>query len=560
MLISLRVKNLALIEEAEVDFQPGLNILTGETGAGKSILIGSVNLALGAKGDKDLIRKGADYALVELTFHSEEKELLRKLSELDLPAQEDGTVVISRRIQPARSVSRINGETVTTKQIKELSELLIDIHGQHEHQSLLHKKKHMEILDAYAGEELEKELADVRKLYAECRKLKEQIENENLDEAARKREMELAEFEWKEIEAARIQEAEDEQLENDYRRMTNGKKIGDALTLCYRYSGYEEPDGAGSQTGRALRELKSAAAFDERVEELSGQLMEIDGLLNDFNRDLADYMQDLEFDEEDFRIAEERLNLLNHLKGKYGSTLEEVLEYGQSRMEQVEKLADYENYMLSLRAKYEQAETLLMQACARASKVRKKHGAALKKKLLKALEELNFLSVEFDISITEKPVGAGGCDDVEFLISTNPGEALKPLGNVASGGELSRVMLAIKTVLADRDAVDTLIFDEIDAGISGRTAWKVSEKLGTLGKAHQVICITHLPQIAAMADSHFAIEKATDGSSTVTAIKKLEEEDSLKELARLLGSDTLTEAALLNAREMKEQAFKQKGK
>lgn len=560
MLISLRVKNLALIEEAEVDFQPGLNILTGETGAGKSILIGSVNLALGAKGDKDLIRKGADYALVELTFHSEEKGLLRKLSELDLPAQEDGTVVISRRIQPARSVSRINGETVTAKQIKELSELLIDIHGQHEHQSLLHKKKHLEILDAYAGEELEKELAEVRKLYAGCRKLKEQIENENLDEAARKREMELAEFEWKEIEAARIQEAEDEQLENDYRRMTNGKKIGDALTLCYRYSGYEEPDGAGSQTGRALRELKGAAAYDGRVEELSGQLMEIDGLLNDFNRDLADYMQDLEFDEEDFRKAEERLNLLNHLKGKYGSTLEDVLEYGQNRMEQVEKLADYENYMLSLRAKYEQMETLLMQACAKASKVRKKHGAALKKKLLKALEELNFLSVEFDISITEKPVGAGGCDDVEFLISTNPGEALKPLGHVASGGELSRVMLAIKTVLADRDAVDTLIFDEIDAGISGRTAWKVSEKLGTLGKAHQVICITHLPQIAAMADSHFAIEKATDGSSTVTAIKKLEEEDSLKELARLLGSDTLTEAALLNAREMKEQAFKQKGK
>ncbi|MBD5459457.1 MAG: AAA family ATPase, partial [Lachnospiraceae bacterium] len=244
MLISLHVKNLALIEEAEVMFGPGLNILTGETGAGKSILIGSVNLALGAKADRDMIRTGADYALVELVFQSEEPEVAEKLAEMDLPAEEDGTIVISRRIQAARSISRINGETVTARQIRELAELLIDIHGQHEHQSLLQKRKHLEILDLYAGKKLVPVLEKVSSLYGECRKLRERIEAESLDENARKREAELAQFEYGEIEAAHIVPGEDEELETAYRRMVNGQKIGQALSAGYRCTGYEETDGA----------------------------------------------------------------------------------------------------------------------------------------------------------------------------------------------------------------------------------------------------------------------------------------------------------------------------
>lgn len=560
MLISLHVKNLALIEEAEVAFAPGLNILTGETGAGKSILMGSVNMALGQKADKDIIRRGTEYALVELIFKSEEPALLEKLKELDLPAQEGGILIISRRITLDRSVSKINGETVTAKQVKELSEYLIDLHGQYEHQSLLHKKKHLEILDAYAGAELEKALEEISILYQESRTLEEKIAQEGMEESARKREMDLAEFECREIEEAHITEKEDIELENRYLLMSHSKKIGESLAAGYRYTGYDEQDGAGNQVGRALREIKGVSAYDKRLEELTGQLMDIDGLLNDYNRDVAEYMTELEFDQEDFDTTENRLNELNRLKEKYGNTLEAVIHYGLDRKERVAKLADYETYMQELRVQYGNLQKKMEVACACASEIRKKHALVLKDTLLKALKELHFLSVDFDISITPRAIGTGGWDDVEFLISTNPGEGLKPLGQVASGGELSRVMLGIKTVLADRDAVDTLIFDEIDAGISGRTAWKVSEKLGTLGHSHQVICITHLPQIAAMADRHFAIEKDTDGSSTVTAIRELAEEESLKELARLLGSDILTEAALSNAREMKQLAAQQKGK
>ncbi|MBQ7954397.1 MAG: DNA repair protein RecN [Lachnospiraceae bacterium] len=560
MLVSLHVKNLALIEESEVLFGPGLNILTGETGAGKSILIGSLSLALGAKADRDLIRSGAEYAFVELVFQSEDPQFLSKMEELDLPVEEDGTVIISRKIQAARSVSKINGETVTARQIKELAELLLDIHGQHEHQSLLQKKKHMEILDAYAGQEILPVLEQITSLHGACRKLQEQLESESLDENARKREMELAQFEWNEIDGAHITPGEDEQLESRYRKMVNGKKIGEALSAAYAGTGYDSGEGAGSQIGRALRELRSVASYDEKLEQLESQLLEIDSLLNDFNRDMSEYIEDLEFDDSDFKTVEERLNLLNHLKGKYGSSLEQVLAYGAECENKIEKLADYENYMEGLRKTLSEKESELSKWCEKATAIRKKHASSLQEVLKKALEELNFLSVQFEVAVTAKTVGPKGADDVEFMISTNPGENLKPLVQVASGGELSRVMLAIKTVLADKDAVDTLIFDEIDSGISGKTAWKVAEKLGTLGKSHQVICITHLAQIAAMADSHFVIEKDTDGSSTVTAIRELEEEASLGELARLLGSDVLTEAALTNAREMRMQALQQKGK
>lgn len=559
MLVSLYVKNLALIAESEIAFGPKLNILTGETGAGKSILIGSINLALGAKADKDLIRNGKEYALVELTFFTEDANVIKKMEELELPVEE-GTIIISRKIQATRSISKINGETVTTKQIKELAELLIDIHGQHEHQSLLNKKKHLEILDAYAGEELEKVLNELAHSYKACKQLKEKMEEESLDENARKREMDLAEFEWKEIEEAHLISGEDAELEARYRKMINSKKIGESIAVSYRLTGYEELNSAGSQIGRALKEMHNAASYDENLEELTGQLEDIEALLNDFNRDTADYMEDLEFDEEDFKKTEERLNQLNHLKGKYDADIEGVIAYGQNRQKQIEKLADYEVYMEKLRREQEEAERKLREICDKATQIRKKHAKSLEQTLLQALEELNFLSVEFAISVEEKPVSMNGCDDVEFLISTNPGEMVKPLGQVASGGELSRVMLAIKTVMARKDAIQTLIFDEIDAGISGKTAWKVSEKLGALSESHQILCITHLPQIAAMADTHFLIEKNAKKDGTSTSICELDREASMHELARLLGSDVITEAALSNASEMKEQAKKQKGK
>ena len=560
MLHSLHVKNLALIEETEVEFGEGLNILTGETGAGKSVLIGSVNLALGARFDKEMLRSGADSALVELTFSYEEDEALDELlKELDIPV-EDGYITISRRMQVGKSISKVNGETVNTKQIKEIAELLIDIHGQHEHQSLLHKKKHLEILDAYGKEEAAQALGDVADLYRKVTNLKSQIEAESMDETAKRREQSLLEFERDEIESAHLTEGEDETLESDYRRLVNSKKITEALAESYRFTGNDDANGAGNSLSRALRCVNSVCEYDEQLEQLSVQLSQIEDLLSEYNRDVSAYLSDLEFDGNDFYQIEERLNVINRLKDKYGQTIGDIMVAYEERVERLEKLADYDAYMSGLQGQLVSLEKELEAACKKLSEIRKKNARTLCQELIHSLENLNFLTVQFDIAIGAKEVSANGYDDVEFLISTNPGEKMKPLGQVASGGELSRVMLAIKTVLAGKDSIDTLIFDEIDAGISGKTAWKVSGQLSVVAKAHQVICITHLPQIAAMADSHFLIDKVTDSTTTMTKIRGLKDAEQLQELARLLGSDEVTEASLANADELRRQALQLKEK
>lgn len=554
MLQSLHVKNLALMEETEVEFGEGLNILTGETGAGKSLLIGSVNLALGGKFEKDMLRKGAESALVELVFVSDDEKVLAKMREMELEPEEDGTIIISRKMQIGKSICKINGETVTARQVKELAEVLIDIHGQHEHQSLLHKKKHLEILDSYCGEEILQPTALVEQLVRESRRLRQTIEEEAMDEEQKAKEQALAEFDYHEIEEARLIPGEDEELEQQYRLMVNNKKITENLSESYQYTGDGEL-GAGNSLGRALRSLRSVTMYDKKLEQLEQQLSEVDNLLADYNREVADYIDGCEFDEADFQRVEDRLNVLNRLKGKYGNSIEAVLAYGESRQVLLQKLSDYDAYMQKLQNELEQYEEKLQKACGILSEIRSRNAQLLADKLKEALVHLNFLTVEFEITVhPNQQITAKGYDEVEFLISTNPGETVKPLGAVASGGELSRVMLAIKTVLAGRDSIDTLIFDEIDAGISGRTAWKVSEQLDMVGQAHQVICITHLPQIAAMADVHFVIEKSSTEANTITDIRRLNEEEGLSELARLLGSDILTEAALSNAKEMRIQA------
>ena len=555
MLRSLHVKNLALIRETEVEFGVGLNILTGETGAGKLLLIGSVNLALGGKFEKDMLRRGEESGLVELVFDCEEPRLAEKLKSMDLEPSEDGTVILSRKLSSGKSICRINGETVTAKQIKELSELLIGIHGQHEHQSLLHKKKHMEILDAYAGAEFAKCAEQVGALYHECAALEKRISAETLDDASRGREQSLAEFEQKEIADAGLQPGEDEELEQAYRKMSNSRKIAESLAESYRLSGNDAEDGAGNSLSRALRALRSVTMYDPALEQMEEQLAEVESLLSDYNHDVSEYMSDLEFDEADFGSTEERLNTINHLKGKYGNSIEEILKYKEEKETYLEKLADYDTYMQKLNAEWTEKQKLLEKTCEELSGIRRKNATVLTQKLKDALIGLNFLTVEFDIAVRPgQTITAKGYDDVEFLISTNPGESLKPLSQVASGGELSRIMLAIKTVLAGRDEIDTLIFDEIDTGISGRTAQKVSERLSYIGKKHQVLCITHLPQIAAMADTHFEIKKSVENGVTATKIRKLTEKDEVDELARLLGGAEITEKVRENAEEMKRLA------
>ncbi len=561
MLYSLHVKNLALINEQEVEFRNGLNIMSGETGAGKSVIIGSVNLALGEKANSAMIRTGAEYALIELTFGITNEAQLKSLKELDIPVDEDGTLILQRKIMEGRSVCKANGENVSARQLRDLSNILINIHGQNDHQELLHKKKHLEILDDFAGEELTKLKEKCAVSYKSWREVLGSLEETNLDERERERQKDLASFEFNEINEADPRPGEDDELETKYKRMVNSRKIAEAAGIAAEVTGAgDSNDSAADAIGRAVRELSSVSSYDDKAAELLEQLSDIDNLLSDFRHAISSYIDELEFDPEDFQITEDRLNVINHLKDKYGGSIEAVLEYRDEKEKELEKLEDLGAYREKLIADEKRLHEETLAICKKISDLRKKNADVLSGLLKKALEDLNFIDVRFEIEVRpdEEKMAAGGFDDVEFMISTNPGEKIRPLDQVASGGELSRIMLAIKTVVAEKDDIDTLIFDEIDAGISGQTAWKVSEKLGLLARGHQIICITHLPQIAAMADNHYEIAKGTqdeDGQErTVTQIHRLSDDNRVSELARMLGGAQITDSTLENAREMMHQA------
>lgn len=553
MLQNLHVKNLALIDEIEVDFKEGLNILTGETGAGKSIILGSVSLALGGRYTKDILRAGADYGFVELAFVVENERQAEKLKALDI-FPEEGMVVLSRRLMAGRSVSRINGETVQMGLLKEVSSILLDIHGQHEHQSLLYKKNHLEIVDAFARDYIGSVKDETARAYHTYKARRKELEEADMDEAQRAKELAFLKFEADEIEKAGLKPGEDEELEALYRRMANGRKIADGVAEAYTFTS-EGESSASEALSRAIRALSEASEYDGRAQELYHQLVEVDSLLNDFNRELSDYSKSCEFSEEEFIETENRLNEINHLKQKYGKTIDEILAYCREQQDKIQKLEDYEQYIDTLKKSCDRAEKELKKQAGRLSRLRKEQAAILERAIQEGLLELNFEDVSFAIHFEElSGYTVQGMDDVEFMISLNPGQPVKPLINVASGGELSRIMLAIKTVMADRDDIETLIFDEIDVGISGRTAQKVSEKMAVIGRKHQVICITHLAQIAAMADCHFVIEKTATKESTRTDIRPLTEEASINELARILGGAKITDTVKENAKEMRELA------
>ena len=560
MLVSLHVKNLALIDETEVFFREGLNILTGETGAGKSIIMGSVNLALGGKADKGLIRNGADYALVELVFQTDTKEQEEILQEMDIPMEEEGMVIVVRKLMPERSLCKVNGMTVSQKQLKELASLFINIHGQHETRELLNVKKYSLILDEFCGEKQEKIKEKLKKYYTEYKQVCTELELSVEDEKERAREISLINYEIEEIENASIQVGEDEALDEQYRKMVNSKRIAEHASVAYDCTGYGGRNAAGDSIGRAVKELKQVVAYDEELAQLLEQLEEIDNLLNDFNRSMADYREGLEFEPALFDQVERRLNQYNHLKDKYGNSVEEILAYKEERKEQLDRFTNYENYIAELELKKEKTREQLLKACKELSKCRKENALLLQDKLKTALQELNFLSVNLEIQVIPKEdnISSDGFDEIDFMISLNPGEPMKSISKVASGGELSRIMLALKSIMAHKEKVNTLIFDEIDAGISGKTAWKVAQKMAVLGKEHQLICITHLPQIAAMADTHFMIEKMEKEGRSVTNIYELQQEKGIEEVARLLSGSEMTEAVITNAKELKELAIKTK--
>ncbi|MGN0399440.1 MAG: DNA repair protein RecN [Blautia sp.] len=556
MLVHLHVKNLALIDEAEVDFTEGLNILTGETGAGKSILIGSINLALGQKASREMIRENAEYAFVELVFQVN-KKTEEQLCQMDI-FPEEGQVIISRKLTGNRSICKINGETCTVSAVKAAAAYLLDIHGQHEHQSLLYPEKQMEILDAYGKEEIFEKRGKTAELFQEYADLKKELEAYELDEEQRQREMDFLAYEIAEIEEAQLREGEDEELEAQYKKLLNGKKITETLGEVYELTGYEQ-EGSAEQIGRGVRKLSQIAELDENLEGLYSMLNDVDSLLSDFNREVSGYLTDFSFSQEAFGEIESRLDRINRLKAKYGREIQDILSYKEEKEKELERLENFELHKGQLEKALTEKTKILEKESRELTVLRKKWAKKLEKEIIAGLQDLNFLEVTFSIDFQEKEVfGPGGKDRICFLISTNPGEPVRELAKVVSGGELSRIMLAIKTILADKDEKETLIFDEIDTGISGRTAWKVSEKMAVIGREHQVLCITHLPQIAAQADSHFLIQKNVEKQETQTRIFRLSDQDATRELARMLGSDKITDAVLSNASEMKEMARQQK--
>lgn len=552
MLLELHVKNLALIEKADVEFGEGLNILTGETGAGKSIIIGSVTMALGGKAPKGSIRPGADYAYIELVFSVTGEEKRKALRELDVEPTEDGLVIISRKLTSARSISRINDETVTMARLSQITGLLLDIHGQHEHQSLLYKSKHLEILDAYvkaATQPVKQTIADRYRIY---RSLEEKLRGFDLDAESRIREADFLRFEIEEIEASALKEGEEEELTSVYRRYSHSRRIAECLGAAYEAV-------EGEWLARALKEVEQASEYDESLGGIRDQLYDADSILRDAGREMSAYLDSMEMDEETFRKTEERLDLIHNLQAKYGPTVEAIFQKLEQKKKRLGELEDYDAHKKRMEQELEECRNGLEKLCTQLTGIRKKASRTLVKKIKQGLVDLNFLDVEFDMEFEKLDhFTPSGWDGAQFLISTNPGQPMRPLKDVASGGELSRIMLAIKTVLADSDDIPTLIFDEIDTGISGRTAQKVSEKLMLIARSHQVICITHLPQIAAMADSHFEIAKSASQGRTITTIRLLDRQASVEELARLLGGARITEAVLKNAGEMKELADRTK--
>lgn len=559
MLLNVHIKNIALIDDANVNFTDNLNILTGETGAGKSIIMGALKIGMGDKLPKDIVREAGKEGFCQLLFLVDDESVLEQIRQLGVEPTEDGEILITRRIVNSRTINTINDMAVTAARLREVSALLIDMHTQHQQQTLLKKNEHMKLLDKFGRAAIEPLKREVAQRHADYTELVDQMDKLSMDEAERSRRAEFLKYQIAEIESANVKAGEDEDIEHQYNKMVNSRDIVAAASEVYSVTGYENQSSAGNEIGRVLVNLKGIKELDDEIDGLYSQLENIDALLNDFNVELSNYMQSMNFDDSEFREVESRLDVINDIKGKYGSTVDEVNRYLEESKAEYEKLSEYDEYIAELSGKINKAKKLMIDAADKLSAERKKQAKLMCKEIKTALSDLSFMQVDFDMVFDRlSECTANGIDDCYFVISTNVGEKLRPLYDVASGGELSRIMLAVKSCMAAEDNIGTLVFDEIDVGISGRAAQAVAEKMALISKKHQVISITHLPQIAAMADSHYLIEKSADEGKTVTKIVRLSETESITEIARLLGGASITDAVMSNALEMKQMAEKTK--
>jgi len=560
MLLELNISDFALIDSLSISLADGLNILTGETGAGKSIIIDAVNVVLGERADRDSIRTGKDRAVVEAHFDCSAIEGIEEvLSLMEIELEDDGTLFLSREIKNGRSISRVNGRAVSLTCIRKISKLLIDIHGQHQHQSLLDTRNHMDILDQFGGEKILGQRKKVENLYIELHEAREALENIARDEMERQRNIDLLNYQIKEIDEASLQIGEEEELNRLKEVMVNAEKIFQALAVSYQvlYEGNDERMTVVDGLEQISSLLSPFVQMDNAIQEFFNSIDSSCMLLKEISRDIRNHVDNIEFDREELNNTEQRLDLINRLKRKYGNSIEEIMNYRQQKAEELDRLVNSEQEMKGLKERIDILEEKLEKECDILSKLREKASYLLEDNVLDRIKKLEMRKAAFEVKKGRtRDFTSKGADTIEFMFSANPGEPLKSLSKIVSGGEMSRIMLAIKTSFAHTDKIPTLIFDEIDAGISGRTAQVVAQQLAELSREHQVICVTHLPQIASMADNHYLITKKENNGHTFTNIEVLDKDGRTGEMTRLLGGAKVTEVTFKHAREILDMAQK----
>lgn len=550
------MKNCALVEELRLNIDKNLNILTGETGSGKSIIIDALGLCLGEKYDRSFLRKGTEKGVVEAIFHSKNKDLIKVLNDNDLELDDNDLLVITRIIySDGKSVARVNGRTVKMNVLKQIASKLIDVHGQHQTQALFNKDTHLEFLDLFGEHELEEFKTSYKEIYDEYSDVKKALNilTENKDDMQIQREIDLLKFQINEIESANLSKDEYEDLLKQRDVYRNGEKIFKNLNISYQNL-YEGQVNAVDLIGNAVKELSSICEYDKSLSDYNNEIERIMYELQDISREIRNYKENINFEPYELEQIELRVDEINSLRRKYGETIEEIFDYHQNIKNRLDEILNRDERVEELKLKLNKLESKLKERAEALTSQRKIVAKQLEKVLLEELKSLNMKNVAFKVSFEQGIFTSRGMDDIEFMISFNLGEDIKPIYKVASGGEMSRFMLAFKTILADIDQIDTLVFDEIDTGISGIAAQIVGEKLSNIGKKKQIICITHLPQIAANADTHYCIEKSTDNERTFTTIKKLDKDQKRDEIARLIAGSNITEKTIEHASEIIELA------
>lgn len=538
MVTTLHIKNVGIIDDLSLDLNEGFNVLTGETGAGKTLIIGSLAILAGGRFSKEMIRNGEEFSFVEANFYCPNNELAI-----------DNNIIVSREIHSnGRNSCKINGRLVTVNELKEFMSKILDIHGQHDSQLILNPMQHIIYLDKFIGKELEDNLNKYKVKLAEYNTLKQELKNTYGEDQEKERRLDLLRYQYNEIEQANLKENEEEELEEKHKMMQNAEKLKD--NLCEVDN--ELNENAVVAISNAIRSLEKiqdcGSKYTEKLSILKSSYYDIQELA----RDLSYMREDVDFDEEERNQIENRLDLIYSLKRKYGNTISEILEYSSKVEEEIHKIENLDEYHKKIKAKINVLKQELLEIANNMTNTRKKYAKELSAKINKELKDLEMPNARFEIQVnTADKFYETGIDEVEFMICTNIGEELKPLVKIASGGEMARIMLAIKNVLADVDEVNTLVFDEIDTGISGKASKAVAEKMKSIAKLHQVICITHLPSIAAKGDYNYYISKKTKENKTYTQIKKLNEEETIEEIARI-SSGEVTEIAKAHAQELRK--------